>query len=364
MFRVDMQSTAHFITSFTWMFGIGSDDLWAVCHSFSHIVHLEYVLGGLGLGYDVAIVDVLRLVISGADLQPSVLVTVPSVYEQIANQVRRRLAADDLADADVDGFVTARWEAHKGGDRPGLLPQAAEVLGARLKMMLIGAAPSAASLKQFLLGAGFPVFEGYGMSETNMISCNSPQDYRLGTVGPMWPEVEARIDDEGVLYVRTDFFRTDRYLNVSDEDNAAVFLEDGWVNTGDLAEMDDGFLRLVGRKKEILISAGGKNINVAAIEARLREHRDVGHVVLFGDRRPYLVGVFAPLPGVPLPAEDTLRKMVERTNEGLPLHERVLEIIRLDTPFDVDSGLLTRSGKPRRQLIEQRLGQLIDQCYA
>lgn len=364
MFRIDMESTSHFIDNFTSIFGLTHDDVWAVCHSFSHIVHFEYVLGGLGWGYDLVITDVLRLLTNGTTLQPSVLVTVPSVYEQLAQQIRRRCTQSGLDNAALEQLFEQRWQRHAAGEELELMPQAAAVIGGRLKMMLIGAAPSALSLKRFLLAAGLPVFEGYGMSEVNMIACNTPARSRFGSVGPMWPGIQSRIDDEGVLCVRPSFHRSDAYLNSTAEDNASTFTADGWVCTGDLAEIENGFVKIMGRKKEILISSGGKKINVASIESRLREVPGVGHALVFGDRRPYLVAIFAPEAGRLLPEEAALRQAINAINQTLPNHERLLGFVRLGAPLDIQSGLLTRSGKPRRQVIEQRLADEIGRCYA
>ena len=113
--------------------------------------------------------------------------------------------------------------------------------------------------------------------------------------------------------------RSDRYLNISKEENVKTFMHEGWINTGDLGEIEDGFLRIVGRKKEIIITSGGKNVNAAAIEAQLRDIPRVGHALVFGDRRPFLVAVFAPRPGEALPATDELRAHLETINQTLPV---------------------------------------------
>ncbi len=359
-FQVDLMSTAPFIDAFTNLFGITHDDLWAVCHSFTHIPHLEYVLGGFGWGYNVAVTDVVTVLMNGAQLQPSVLVSVPSVYEQIANQIRRRFPKSGGRATEIEDLLNQPLTEPR---QRAIMPEAVDVMGARLKMMLIGAAPSSAALKSFLIKVGLPLFEGYGMSEIGMISCNVPSHSREGTVGRVWPGVEMKLDDEGVVWSRLNSKRTERYLNVADEENAKTFMTDGWINTGDLGEIEDGFLRIVGRKKEIIITSGGKNVNAAAIEARLRDIPKVGHALVFGDRRPFLVAVFAPSAGVALPTSDELFAYIERINPSLPVHERVLDFVRLETPLDVDNGLLTRSGKPRRLIVAQRYEDLIARCY-
>lgn len=353
-FRVDLGSTAAFVEAFTGAFGLDHDDLWLVCHSLSHVVHLEYVLGGLFWGYDVALVDVMRLLMNGAQLRPSVLVTVPSVYEQLAQRIRR--ARTKLASRSGEAAPASER-------RPGLTDEAIAVVGDRLEVMVIGAAPSSAALQQELLAAGLPLFEGYGMSELGMIACNVPGQARVGTVGRAWPGVELRVGPDGTVLARLGHPRSASYLNVPSSQSAETFLAGGWVDTGDLGELDDGYLRIVGRKKEIVITAGGQNVNAAAIEALLREIPGIGHVLVTGDRRPFLVAVVAPGPEAPLPTADELRAAIATINRGLPHHEQVLDVVRLPNPLDVESGLLTRSGKPRRRVVAERYEAEIERCY-
>ena len=235
------------------------------------------MLGGLGWGYDVALTDVVNVLMNGAQLRPSVLVTVPSVYEQLANQIRRRFPKSGARAEELERLLQQSLVDAKGDlvRRP-IIPEAVSVVGDRLKMMLIGAAPSSVALQGFLMKIGLPLFEGYGMSETNMIACNTPGHARAGTVGRAWPGVEMRLDEEGVVQVMLNFRRSDQYLNISKEENVKTFMREGWINTGDLGEIEDGFLRIVGRKKEIIITSGGKNVNAAAIEAQLRDIPRVG----------------------------------------------------------------------------------------
>lgn len=187
-FRVDLESVPAFTDAFTALFGITRNDLWVVCHSFTHIVHLEYVLGGLGWGYDVALTDVVNVLMNGAQLRPSVLVTVPSVYEQLANQIRRRFPKSGARAEELERLLQQSLVDAKGDlvRRP-IIPEAVSVVGDRLKIMLIGAAPSSVALQGFLMKIGPPLFEGYGMSETYMIACNTPGHARAGTVAGLGP---------------------------------------------------------------------------------------------------------------------------------------------------------------------------------
>lgn len=362
-FRVDLASTAAFADAFTSSFGLGHDDQWVVCHTFTHIVHFEYVLGALGWGYDVTLCDPMRLVLNGAALRPSVVVSVPSVYEQLAAQIRRRLPKSGPRAEELSRLLEPGGPPPSADPPPPLLPEAAAVLGDRLKVMIIGAAPSSAELRRFLRLSGLPVYEGYGMSELNMVACNVPGHFRHGTVGRAWPGVDVALDDEGVVLARCHVPRSGAYLNVPPEEGALTFLEGGWVNTGDLGRLDGGYLTIVGRKKEIIVSDGAKKINVAAVEARLREVPGVGQALVFGDARPYLVAVFAPAPGEPLPPAEELRRRLGPINAGLERHERVLDFVCSAEPFTAENGLLTRSGKPRRQAVGEHFAGAIANLY-
>lgn len=360
-FRIAPDSTAAFIDAFTATFGIEPTDLWLVCHPFTHIVHFEYVLGGLGWGYDIALCDPVRVVLNGAALRPSVLVSVPSVYEQIANQIRRRLPKSGARRDEITRLLEEDVVA--GQVSSPLWPEAAAVLGDRLKVLIIGAAPSSSALRRFLQVVGLPLFEGYGMSETNMIACNHPRRSRPGSVGPIWPGVEVSLTDEGVVLARPTVQRTGEYLNVSPQENAETFLAEGWVSTGDLGRIEDDCLFVTGRKKEIIVSDSAKKINVASIEARLRDISGVGQALVFGDRRPFLVAVFAPPPDAALPPSEEIRAQLHPINAQLPYHERLLDFLRLEEPFTVENGLLTRSGKARRLVVAERFGGAIARLY-
>jgi long-subunit acyl-CoA synthetase (AMP-forming) len=350
-FRIAADSTAAFTDAFVATFGLEHDDLWLVCHPFSHIVHFEYVLGGLGWGYDVALADPLRAVMSGAELRPSVLVAVPGVYEQMAALIRRRGS---------NGAPSAHPQPAAGPRRPTAAAQS--VVGDRMKAMIIGAAPSSLDLKRYLLSEGLPLFEGYGMSETNMITCNTPARASFGTVGPAWPGVDVNLDEDGVVVARPHVERTSRYLN-GDAGDKETFLPGGWVHTGDLGRMDDGLLTIVGRQKELIVTKGGKKINVASIEARLREIPGVGHALVYGEGQSFLVAVLAPGPDAPLGDRREVFERVQAINATLSSHERVVDFIATDDPLSVESGLLTRSGKPRRAVVADRFAGAIAALY-
>lgn len=368
-FRIRPESTEAFIKSFVAIFRIAADDNWLICHPFSHIVHLEYALGGLCQGYNVVLASPLQVILAGGSLDPAVLIAVPSVYEQLLSVVSRRLpkrglrvrllnAIHSLApDRVVPGIAWLAKFCYAG--------EIASVVGNRLKVMIIGAAPSGNELKRRLMLYGLPVYEGYGMSETNMLACNTPSRHRLGTVGPVWPGVELRVGDngKGTLQARLAVPRTDGYLNVPAAENQRMFLDGGWIDTGDNGQLEGGFVQVTGRQKELIVTDRGKKINPSPIELLLAAIPGITHALVYGDRRPFLVAVLAPAAEGSAPPPLQLDAHVQRVNERLPAHERILDYVLLDSPLSEENGCLTRSGKPRRAIVEQRHASRIEALY-
>ena len=157
---------------------------------------------------------------------------------------------------------------------------------------MTGAAPIASEILEFFFACGVPVMEGYGMTETSTsATVNQPDgnQFRFGSVGKPQPGVEVKIADDGEVLIKGPNIFQGYYKN---EEATAQALEDGWLHTGDLGRLDeDGFLYITGRKKDIIITAGGKNITPANLENGLKQNRWISQAVVIGDRRPYLVAL-------------------------------------------------------------------------
>ncbi len=170
----------------------------------------------------------------------------------------------------------------------GLFKNVRAIFGGRMRQAATGAAPIAREILEFFWAAGVPVLEGYGMTETSTIATASTiEDHRFGTVGRALPGVQLRIADDGEILIKgANIFQG--YHHNADASFGAV--EDGWLHTGDLGSLDeDGYLSITGRKKDIIITAGGKNLTPANIENDLKQCRWISQAVMHGDRRPYPV---------------------------------------------------------------------------
>jgi long-chain acyl-CoA synthetase len=255
-------------------------------------------------------------------------------------------------------------------------------LGGRLRLIVTGSAPLARDTGEFFLAAGLPIFEGYGLTETApALAANHPGRSRLGTVGPAVPGVELRIAEDGEILARGPNVMRG-YWNRPD-DTAAV-VRDGWFHTGDIGEISgDGFLTITDRKKDLLVTSGGKKVAPQPIEARLKKSPLVAEAVVIGDRRRFpaalIVPAFAALEerlralGLPTGDREALvgrpdvlglyREVVDALNRELAQFEQLKQIALLPTEFTIAGGELTPTLKVRRRVVETRWRDTIERMY-
>ncbi|MCV7358307.1 AMP-dependent synthetase/ligase [Mycolicibacterium fluoranthenivorans] len=233
---------------------------------------------------------------------------------------------------------------------------------------LTGSAPVPAELTQFWLDAGLPLVEAWGVTECGAFGAfGRPGSYRVGTCGPALPGVELKVADDGEILLRSPWLMRG-YRNQPDATAEAID-PDGWLHTGDVGEFDDGHLRIIDRKKEIIINAAGKNMSPAHIEARLKESDQlIGEAVVIGDNRPYNVALVVPDPAVASQLEgDLSRAIVEamrRANARLARVEQIKRIEILNEPWLPGGDELTPTMKLKRRAIHGKYAVTIDQIYA
>jgi long-chain acyl-CoA synthetase len=247
-----------------------------------------------------------------------------------------------------------------------------------------GAAPIAPEVLEFFTGLGLPILEVYGMTETTAVThANRPGAFRIGTVGVPLPGVECRVAADGEICVRGDNL-TPGYLN-NEEATAELIDADGWLHTGDLGTVDDeGYLSIVGRKKEILITAGGKNIAPNNLENLLKQHPLVGQACAIGDGRPYVTALvvldaetapgWADANGVPFAglasfAEDDrvvaeIQRAVDEVNGHVARVEQIKRFTILPTEWTAESAELTPTLKLKRRVIHEVYSEEIESLYA
>ena len=257
-----------------------------------------------------------------------------------------------------------------------------ELFGGRLRQAVSGAAPIASDILEFFYAAGVPVLEGWGMTETTGVGTVATQEhFKFGTVGRAVPGVELRISEDGEILMRGPNVFSEYWRN---PEASAETLVDGWVMTGDIGELDDGgYLKITGRKKEIIITAGGKNLAPANLENDLKQSRFISRAVMFGDRRPYPVALitldaeeivrWAREQGLPedltaLAQSEVVRDLIQveldRANSAYAQVEQIKKFAVLDRDLSVDDGELTPTLKVKRGVVNQRYADVFESLYS
>ena len=250
-----------------------------------------------------------------------------------------------------------------------------------LRFFISGGAPLAREIAEFFFSAGLPIYEGYGLTETSpVISLNLPEAFRPGSVGTVLPGVEVKIAGDGEILTRGPNVMPGYYNRP--QDTAEVF-EDGWFKTGDIGHLDDdGFLYITDRKKDLLVTAGGKNVAPQPIENELKLHKFVSEAVVIGDRRRFLSALLVPAlePLMDFAAREGLGStpaeviahprvqqefadLITEANTRLASFEQIKKFRVVDHEFTLDDGQLTPSLKVRRRVVNEMYAEVIDSMY-
>ena len=342
--------------------------------------------------------DVRNLLNDLGSFRPTAVLAVPRVFEKIYNaadakatgakqKVFRLAAKTAIAYSralDTPQGPSRRLKAQRAAFDKLVFSTLRSVLGGQVTHVISGGGPLGERLGHFFRGAGVTVLEGYGLTETmGPCSVNLPRATRIGTVGTPLPGCALRLDDDGEILVRGIGTFTGYHNNP--EATAEAFTADGWLRTGDIGSFEgaEGFLRITGRKKELIVTAGGKNVAPAPLEDCLRGHPLVSQVLVVGENRP-CIGALLTLDAEMLPlwlsshgleemtvvdaARDprvraALERAVARANEAVSRAESIRTFEVLPTDFTVANGLLTPSLKVRRAEAERRFSAEIEALY-
>ncbi len=366
-----------------------------LAHAFAIV--LQFVAIDLGATIAYWEKDPLKIVPNLSEVKPAVFPSVPRIFEKIYAQATAKIA-------EVGGYKEkVFWwsigvgrrvhELDQRGRRPDpllkgkyaladrqVLSKVRGLFGGELRQAVTGAAPIAREILEFFFACGVPVLEGYGMTENSTVATvNTLDDYRLGSVGKPLPGVEVKIAEDGEILLRGANIFQGYY---KDEEATAEALVDGWLHTGDLGYLDDdGFLFISGRKKDLLITAGGKNITPANLENGLKQSRWISQAVVVGDRRPYLAALvtldpeeapaFAEQHGIAveeLPGSEAMRAEIQRTvdavNAGVGRVEQIKRFTVLPHDLTQETGELTPSMKVKRNVVSQKYERDIEALYA
>ena len=366
-----------------------------LCHVFEQMLGYLYMYKGVTKAY-CSVYHVGDLV---ATIKPTVFASVPRIYEKVYDKVM-----DKVNNAPPIRRALFNWALGVGrkaypqqiaGKTPAgfsyglanrlVLSKVREALGGRLRFCVSGGAPLPLFTNEFFHSIGIRILEGYGLTETSpVISVNgfAGGKSRLGTVGQAIANVEAKVAEDGELCVKGPSVMKG-YWNLP-EKTAEVFDSDGFFLTGDIAEIDeDGFIRITDRKKDLIVTAGGKNIAPQPIEAELKRSGLVDNAVVIGDRRPFLVVLLSPNTealeawaeneGISFTSTEEITRhpklveafaeVVENTNENLASYEQIKKHTVLPLMLSIEEGTLTPTLKVKRRIVEKQYLDLIESLY-
>jgi long-chain acyl-CoA synthetase len=309
----------------------------------SHIFGFGQMCTGNVLGWETWMTSPQDALALMPEVAPHVFFSVPAYWEKLARAM--------LAEA--------------GDDRAARRATLARLTGGRLRFCLSGGAGLKMEIKEALLDAGVLVIEGYGLTETSpTLTLNRPGDYRFDSVGKPVTSVELRLADDGEIEARGPSVFSGYHDDPAA--TAAAFTADGWFKTGDVGRWtDDGFLQIIDRKKDILVTAGGKNVPPANIEARFADDPAIERVVVYGDARSYLVAAVWLSATVPAAAREAeAARAVAAVNAHLASFETIKKFWVGDDALTVEAGLLTSSLKLRRKAVYERYRDRFEALYA
>ena len=237
-----------------------------------------------------------------------------------------------------------------------------ERLGGRLRFPISGAAPLSKDLAEFYEAIGMPILEGYGLTEGGVISVNPFARVKPGSIGTLLPGIEVRLDDDGELLVRSPCNFSGYF---QDPEATAAVLRDGWLSTGDIATCDDeGYYYITGRKKELIVASNGKKIYPTRIEGLFKKEPLISHVLLIGDRLPYVTAIITVTGEITEAAAATVASAVKAVNLQLPSFEQIRKFKILDRDFSIEHGELTPTMKLRRARALENHRALVSDLYA
>lgn len=235
-----------------------------------------------------------------------------------------------------------------------------ERLGGRMRIAASGAAPLGKDLAEFYAAIGMPLVEGYGLTEGGVAALNPLDRPKAGSIGKLLPQVEARIEDDGELMLRSPCLFSGYY---NDPDATAAVLRDGWLATGDIAEVDaEGYWYITGRKKELIVSSNGKKIYPARIEVLFKREPAINQVLLIGDRMPYVTALFT-VNGTVDETRGAVEQAVKDVNKQLASFEQIRKFKILERDFSIDRGEVTPTMKIRRSRVLENYRSLVSEMY-
>ncbi|MPZ71626.1 MAG: AMP-binding protein [Nitriliruptorales bacterium] len=367
-----------------------------LAHSFAKILALAAIDTGSKLGFSTGPANLLEEL---PMFQPTYVAAVPRIFEKVFTGAQQKAHADGKGKIfDRAAAVATDYSEAQSSGRSVSLPlkiqhalfdklvygKIRHLFGGRLRLANSGGGPLGARLTHFFNGVGVQIYEGYGLTETSpVLTSNHISAWKIGTVGKPIPGTTIAIDDDGEVLAKGGQIFKGYYHN--DDATKEAIDSDDWFHTGDIGELDsEGFLKITGRKKELIVTAAGKNVAPAVLEDRLKAHFLVSQAVVVGDNRPFIAALIT-IDEEQFPAwasrngkdgrkvgdlvdDETLRaeiqKAVDEANKAVSRAESIRKFVILPQDFTIEGGELTPTLKMKRNVVSDRYGGAIENLYA
>ncbi|WP_426560846.1 AMP-dependent synthetase/ligase [Angustibacter sp. McL0619] len=364
-----------------------------LAHVFARFIQVLTITAGARLGHSA---DIKTLLPDLAEFQPTFVLSVPRVFEKIYNSAEAGAEADGKGKIFAAAATTSiAWSKAQDTGGGGLALRAKHAvfdklvytklrsaMGGKVQYAVSGGAPLGERLGHFFHGAGITVLEGYGLTETTAPSTvNTPDHLRIGSVGQPLPGISIRIADDGEVLIKGPHIMRGYWNNPQ---ATAEAMQDGWFRTGDLGALSgDGTLAITGRKKEILVTAGGKNVAPAVLEDRIRAHPLVSQCIVVGDQKPFIAALITLDPEMlptwlsnnglsPVDVEaaaglqevqDEIQRAVDTANNAVSKAESIRKFRILPVDFTEEAGYITPSLKLKRSVVMKDFADQVEELY-
>ncbi len=365
-------------------------------HVLERMVTFTYLYKGCSIAYAESVETVAENLL---EVRPHIMVSVPRVFEKIYAKVMDTVLEGSAlkkkiffwgvktgkahAQKELNKEKISKWLKFKRNIADKLVfSKIVSKTGGRVRFFVSGGAPLSKDIAEFFYGMGLVVLEGYGLTETSpVIAVNTFEEIRFGSVGKPIPGVEVKIADDGEILTRGPHVMKEYYKK---EEETRDTIKEGWLHTGDIGHLDeDNFLYITDRKKDIIVTAGGKNIAPQMIENQLKTNPFISNIVVLGDRKKFVSALIVPefeklteyakASNIEYTSVQDLIKNekilnfmmseIERYSTNFASYERIKKIVLLDRDFEIEKGELTPSLKVKRNIVEEKYNDLIDKLY-
>ncbi len=341
-------------------------------HSYEHCVQFAQIAVGAKVFYAEKIEKLLENI---SEAKPTIMTAVPRFYQNLYNKINTNLKKQTGFKAKLID-ITLRLGKKKLLNQKmsfyeKLLNLVVEALvrkkikkqfGGNLKAFVSGGGALDKEIGEFLNSVGLPTLQGYGLTETSpVVSCNPIHKIKVETVGPPFKGNQVKIADDGEILVKGENVMLG-YWNKKEETDKVII--DGWLHTGDIGEIDleDGYLKITDRKKDIIVSAGGDNISPAKIENMITNEPEIDQCMVYGDKKNYLVALIVANKDF-LKEKEKINNAIEKVNKKLTLLEKIKKIQLIDENFSIENGLMTPTMKVKRKKVTEKYKNQLEKLY-